>query len=306
MLKNSYNFVKAATSSRTSLPQSTLSGEQAQKIYLEEIKNATPANPPTPKLSTIRKHRQLQDFSKKDLFMCVQNDDVAKLRNILDSCPSSIDVVDEFGWSLLMIACQANSVDSVRELLKRGVDTSVRDKGGNSATNLVLKNKNLDIADLLISHNHKSQIPNSIDESGPRITKTKKVKAKIKENFKCESCNKDFPVKEEHIASTIHNINASKGKKIPPNYKIPQSNRGYKIMLRIGWDRDLGLGKDGSGKKYPIKVVQKIDKKGLGLEKKKDKQSNKIIELSKNSKSDFGESRRNERRMEMSFRREFY
>ncbi|KOB57039.1 hypothetical protein OBRU01_25776 [Operophtera brumata] len=298
MLKKHYNnFVKASAPTETVNKLPTLSGEEAKEIYLKEIKDAKYSTnkhhlPPRdynstynlPERTTSQTAQKLEDISIKGLILSVQNNDVKMLKDILDSCPSLVNTVDEFGWSLLMIACQANSVDAVKELLTRGVDTAVRDKGGNSATNLVIKNKNLELADLLISHrkgNHRSS--NSQDHRGK--IKVKKVKAELKESFICEICsNKVFPDKEEHLASTVHNISASKDKKIPTNYVIPQTNRGYQLMLKVGWDRECGLGRDGSGKKYPIKAVQKKDRKGLGHEKKKTEKSSNEVETRKNSK----------------------
>lgn len=310
MLKKHYNnFVKASAPSETINKLPTLSGEQAKEIYLKEIKDAKSSTSSIrhhlPGRTTSQRVPKLRDISNKDLFMSVQSNDVKMLKDILDSCPSLVNMVDEFGWSLLMIACQANSVDAVKELLARGVDTSVRDKGGNSATNLVIKNKNLELADLLISH-RKSNLQSGNSYEPQRKIRVKKVKAKLKESLTCEICNnKVFPDKEEHLASTVHNISASKDKKIPTNYVIPHTNKGYQLMLKVGWDKECGLGRDGSGKKYPIKAVQKKDRKGLGHEKKKAEKSSNEVEIHKNSKLGASDSR-NEKRLEINFRREFY
>lgn len=308
MLTKRYNnFVKVSVSSEIDPKQHALSGEQAKEIYLKEIEDAKSSTRflrhTSPKRTAITPRVQnLEDISRKDLFSSVQNNDVKMLKDILDSCPSSINMVDEYGWSLLMIACQANSVDAVKELLGRGADTSLRDKGGNSATNLVVRNKNLELADLLISH-RKNHLSN--DYGTPRKLEIKKVNAKLKERFACEICDKVFPNKEEHLASTVHNISASKHKKIPTNYVIPQSNKGYQIMLKVGWDRECGLGRDGLGKKYPIKAVPKKDRKGLGHDKKRKEESSNEQETRKSSKLVITESI-NKKRMEINFRRQFY
>jgi hypothetical protein len=47
-------------------------------------------------------------------------------------------------------------------------------------------------------------------------------------------------------------------------YGIPASNRGYQILVKGGWDREKGLGADGSGHKFPLKTVMKRDRAGLG------------------------------------------
>ncbi|XP_072945203.1 G patch domain and ankyrin repeat-containing protein 1 homolog [Epargyreus clarus] len=281
-----------------------LNGEEAKRLYLEEVKDVkTTTSSPTlaevpPEIHehTTKRKRKLEenDTSNSSLFLSVQNNDVSTLKEVLDSCPDKINLVDEFGWSLLMIACQANSIEAVKELLKRGIDTSVRDKAGNSARSLVIKNKNVLLADILLNINHYE-------------TKTDTItpKVRLKEEYSCQTCNKVFPDKQEHLSSTVHNINASKGKKIPSSYKIPESNRGYQIMLKVGWDKESGLGRDGSGKLYPVKAVQKLDRKGLGLQKNnpnsREEDSIKTINKKK-LKRDYHENRR----FEANFRREFY
>lgn len=305
MLKRRYNnFVKASALSETVTKPPTLSGEQARQIYLKEVEDAN--NCTHFVRHTLSKHtikpkvQNLEDISHKDLFLSVQNNYINMLQNILDSCPSLINMVDDYGWSLLMIACQANSVDVVKELLKRGIDTSVRDKGGNSATTLVIRNKNIELADLLISHRKNN--PESISNEEPPRIKIPKVNTMKKEKFACDMCNKVFPDKKEHLASTVHNISASKDKKIPANYTIPQTNRGYQLMLKVGWDRECGLGRDGSGKKYPIKAVLKKDRKGLGHKKIKKEE---LHDSKKNNKLVVSKSI-NDKSMEINFRREFY
>ncbi|KAH7664843.1 G-patch domain-containing protein, partial [Aphelenchoides avenae] len=50
-------------------------------------------------------------------------------------------------------------------------------------------------------------------------------------------------------------------------YGIPQSNRGYRLLKESGWAEHRGLGKEGEGRKHPIKTSLKRDRTGLGLEK---------------------------------------
>jgi hypothetical protein len=47
-------------------------------------------------------------------------------------------------------------------------------------------------------------------------------------------------------------------------YSIPASNKGYQILVKGGWNREKGLGADGSGHKFPLKTVMKRDRAGLG------------------------------------------
>ncbi|XP_050347801.1 G patch domain and ankyrin repeat-containing protein 1 homolog [Nymphalis io] len=303
------NFVRP-TSEETATSAffaTSLNGETARKLYLEEVGNCN--NPQEFKSTvTIKSECEIKrkrkgdeiELSNLQLFHCVQNNDVDKLRQILDRCPDKINTLDEFGWSLLMIACQANSIETVEELLKRKIDTTIRDKAGRSAQSLVIRNKNVVLADILLKHCR--QITSHNDKSKDIKSQNKS----LKENYVCEICdNQVFDNKIEHLKSTIHNINASKGKKIPTKYVIPESNKGYQIMLKVGWDKEDGLGPDGTGRKYPIKGIQKKDKKGLGHKNKRNQTPTTETAREFNKKLVFREYDKH-RRMEINFRREFY
>lgn len=304
MFNKSYsNFVRASElgedqCSTVQQMKPVLSGDEARRIYLEETKSERTTQPSKCKAVKHKKTHKAEEIplSNKDLFLTVQNNDVDKLKYILDRCPDKINIVDDYGWSLLMIACQANSTETTRELLKRGVDMSIRDKAGNSARSLVIKNKNYTLADILLSHKETESMQ-CVNQNSDEL--------KSRQDYTCEICSKTFPDKEEHLSSTIHNICASKGKKIIPHYVIPASNRGYQLLLKGGWDRDSGLGRDGTGKKYPIKTVQKQDRKGLGHKIKQD------VKLTENNikvkcKKMFIDNIKKNRRLEINFRREFY
>ncbi|KAJ8715245.1 hypothetical protein PYW08_005226 [Mythimna loreyi] len=301
--KNYSNFVKASSPEPQQVAQNsgTLSGVEARRIYLEELKNTRTSSAKTPsvlenKKKVVKHQEQELPLTNKDLFITVQNNDVDTLKCVLDRYPDKINIVDDYGWSLLMIACQADSVDAVKLLLKRGIDMSVRDKGGNSARSLVIKNKNYILADILLRYSQKET---------PKVQKQSNVKVKPKEEYACEICNKTFPDKDEHLASTIHNISASRGKKIPAKYVLPSSNRGYQLMLKGGWDRQSGLGRDGSGKLYPIKTVQKKDRKGLGHAKQKPIDNTEDYVKHKN-RLKLARDHHSDKSFEIKFRREFY
>ncbi|CAK1555559.1 unnamed protein product [Leptosia nina] len=301
--KDYSNFVRQTSEeievSNFSFPK--LSGKEARKLYLEEVQNVKDPTLPVSsgnckieKTKVSYKRKLDHNITINELFLCVQNNNVEEVKSALDTCPEQINLLDEFGWSLLMIACQANSVDTVKELLKRGIDTSIRDKAGNSAQSLIIKNKNLAIADLLLSHKPHGDVP-----------KHHKINVKLKEEYRCKICgNKKFPDRQEHLASTLHNINASRGKKIPMKYVIPESNKGYQIMLKEGWDKETGLGPNGAGTKYPIKATMKKDRTGLGSKQKVVKP---LKDLHKHiNKRSLAREQSESKLMEIKFRREFY
>ncbi|KAJ2940420.1 hypothetical protein O0L34_g100 [Tuta absoluta] len=305
------NFVRPSSpnEARFYTLRQNINGAEAKRIYLEEVNDVDDPEPVTHEQrcekKTVKRKRDLpvgydlSTLSDKDLFIAAQNDDADILKLILDKSPEKINTLDSYGWSLLMIACQANSVKAVKELLSRqDINTSVRDKAGNSAQSLVIKNKNLVLADLLLAQK-KSKSKETLQQDQDQ------TKEKPKEIFSCDICSKIYHDKHEHLSSTIHNINASKGRKIAAHFVIPSSNKGYQLMLKEGWDRESGLGPDGSGKRYPIRTVQKKDRKGLGQEKNKPviTEIEKIRKLTKKGRE---RESRYHKRIEAKFRREFY
>lgn len=297
MNKNKYkNFVRESSKLPVNVRKNNISGEEAKRLYLEEIAEEQRVKRKrerleTPTVSKEEIKLEISNFRDKDLFIAAQNNDVGTLVSVLDKFPDKLNTTDEFGWSLLMIACQANSVDTVKELLKRNADTSIRDKAGNSVLTLVIRNRNLVLVDLFLNK-EKSKRPKTFKRE------------KIKREFLCEICNRVFDDRDDHLSSTVHNMDASKRNKCRPCYKIPASNKGYQIMVKGGWDRSNGLGPDGTGNLYPIRTIQKLDKKGLGLEKLKKQKTEDFVELnrSRKNKNDYHKNRR----MEIDFRREFY
>lgn len=313
--KNYTNFVRPASpteeinNSKKYQIETSLSGEEVKRIYLAEVSKSNDALRATHNAcGSIESHsfkppcRRKHDdnhISDNDLLLAVQHNDVEIIKDALSVCPDKIKITDDYGWSLLMIACQSNSVDAVKELLKRDVDTSVRDKAGNSAQSLVIQNKNFILADILVSHKRKN-------EKAAKVDDTPKKKVKLKE-FHCTVCNQTCNDEQEHLSSTVHNLNTSKGKKIPACYVIPQTNRGYQIMLKVGWDRESGLGPEGTGNMYPIKATQNKDRKGLGHQKKREDEEVKEdpVKHRNNKRTAIREYERN-KKMEINFRREFY
>ena len=68
---------------------------------------------------------------------------------------------------------------------------------------------------------------------------------------------------EEHQTSILHQLHSGHA---PPRtvYGLPESNVGFRLMRKGGWDSEKGLGVEGTGRKYPIPTVFKRNRRGLG------------------------------------------
>ena len=181
-----------------------------------------------------------------------QNNNVARVTELLcDLC--DVDVMDQHGWTPLMSAACAGALDVVKFLISRKADANVRDKSGNTCLSLARRQGHLAVV-RAITEGHR--------ETG---TESQPMKTRHVE-FYCESCGQKFcnTSREEHSTSIVHLLSSRSCIAVPTVYSIPASNRGYQILVKGGWDREKGLGADGSGHKFPLKTVMKRDRAGLG------------------------------------------
>lgn len=47
---------------------------------------------------------------------------------------------------------------------------------------------------------------------------------------------------------------------------LPESNRGYRLLMNMGWKEDSGLGPTGAGRIEPVATVLKNDRAGVGVQ----------------------------------------
>lgn len=52
-----------------------------------------------------------------------------------------------------------------------------------------------------------------------------------------------------------------------PDRPIPESNPGFQILLRMGWEKGRGLGRRQEGRKEPVRLACVVGKGGLGIER---------------------------------------
>ena len=85
----------------------------------------------------------------------------------------------------------------------------------------------------------------------------------------CDICKLHLrdSVTSVHDVSTVHQYSCQHRTKYL-SYTLPQSNRGFQMMLRSGWNPDKGLGSEGQGRQFPIKTVLKRDRLGIGIKSK--------------------------------------
>ena len=74
---------------------------------------------------------------------------------------------------------------------------------------------------------------------------------------------KEYLMKEYwniHKFNKCQKVKKSESKMLRLGYQ----NKGYKMLIKLGWKPDQGLGICGQGMKYPIEVEQQTHRMGLG------------------------------------------
>jgi hypothetical protein len=212
-----------------------------------------------------------------------------------------VNSADDYGWTALMCAVKAEKEEAVESLLSVGANPLIRDKHGISVHKLLDKCKNEEVVNLF----HQTD---SDTEDVPL------------EPFFCELCGGNFMETESaHCHSTLHLFNLGKPTKDRATYGIPESNKGYQMMLRSGWDDETGLGSEGQGQQFPVKTILKRDRKGLGKDKSikakvthfgpndvKAVETRRVMRERTVKKQDRMKQLGRQRRKEMQFRMEFH
>lgn len=202
--------------------------------------------------SSVKKTEIDDNFFLNSLIREAEANNVHNLKKLLKSHPNfNIDTTDQFGWSVLMCAAGSGSLSVVKFLLKIGANTELKDRNGNCCLLIARRKKYFNVVEAILSKNDFKN-----EKSVP-------VKCDQIQKFYCDKCKIDVTSGDQHFTSTIHLFNTRPASN-KTCYAIPESNKGFQILLKSGWDKDKGLGPDGSGSKFPLKTVLKRDRKGIG------------------------------------------
>lgn len=284
------------------------------KVNKKPSPNSSRGSIPTAEVSNST-HPDVNHF-----LLCAQTDDISGLEHCLQQ-GIDINVKDHFGWSALMCAACSGASLAVKYLLDHNADQRIHDKTGLTAWKLAHRKGHSGIIDLLLSQRRYQplNVKIKIEKQPDPVEDTPPVP------FVCEICKETINEvsKERHQTSLLHQFNRSKAGLSSgfTQYHIPENNVGFQLMLKDGWNRELGLGPAGSGVKYPPKTVLKRDRQGFGSEAKQKakithfgpKDTNAVkyhkIPTPKQSTTNRHERLLNERRArrkEMEFRREWH
>ena len=278
-----------------------VSGEEARQFYEDvllmpkESKTNESRTRRRPSMSRKRtkkrenapqKHKE-EVTSLSQLFLCVQGGDLESTKSALSSGLFDVNAVDNFNWTLLMCASHAGHMTIVRHLLDQGANWDhFADRRGNNAADLARTAGHPDIAELIESytgahclgtftdshgdHAHSRTHKDTHKESRRRHCASSDGASRTAQTsrFYCDVCKMNVAVDasnvSRHTTSTVHQFCCGHKPSVTP-YGIPESNRGFQLLLKGGWDPERGLGPEQQGQKFPVKTVLKQDRLGFGL-----------------------------------------
>ena len=220
-------------------------------------------------------------ISVSQLFRSAQEGDLVSLRSALSRPDKAYDVnvLDNFNWTLLMCASHAGHVDVVSYLLSK--DAKWRefvDRSGYNAVDLARAAGHYDVAELIENyeyfqdyHFHRYHTGKRSGEGSGDTKVYSPSKRRKRASYYCQTCELNVVKLSDsagkHETSTVHQFSCQHHPKVS-SYGIPESNRGYRMLLRGGWDPGKGLGSLEQGQQYPVKTILKQDRLGFGLNSK--------------------------------------
>lgn len=262
-----FNFIREkGVACETSRAFNHIDGETIKKTY-DEIVNAPSTSSVTLSETTTKsQHRVCRNrtrpkrvaFDEKRFFGAALKDDVAAME-LIELSLENVNRRDQFGWTALMIAACEGSLNAVKFLLRKNADETVADGRGRTALLLAQCKGHSKIVQLL----QKDTI--AISSSDEDETAKKKPE---NSNFYCAVCDGNVAEVEQnrHLVSTLHRFNEKNAHKFARHFGIPDSNVGFRMMLRQGWNRQNGLGPQKDGHLYPVKTTIRKPRSGLGTQ----------------------------------------
>ena len=283
-----------------------ISGEEARQFYEDVLlmpkESRTDESRLKKQAANVKRRKRKDTKSQRNaqvakeitslgqLFLCVQEGDFEPIRSALSRGLYDINTVDGFNWTLLMCAAHAGHTTIVEYLLDQGADWQhYTDRRRNNAADLARIAGHPNIAELIESHTRTCSNPYSHKQSYPSTHETQTVIEDCREkrhhssasnskitdqspsSFYCEICKMtvklDSSTVSKHTTSTVHQFSCQHIPKVTP-YIIPESNRGFQLLLKGGWNPEKGLGPEQQGQQLPVKTVLKQDRLGFGLSRK--------------------------------------
>ena len=249
--------VEASTSTNT-LPEISTTSSMPKKKRKSEVKQVS--------------QEPLTERDERLWFKAAASNDLKKIKELL-SRGMAINAVDFWGLTALICAAASGAEEVVEYFMEHQADWTIKNQTGFTAANLARRKGHFEIAEyienfgfvlntfltrinLLFLFFSSSSLSSFIPDPSEQSSST----------F-CEHCNQNFVNLQDHHCSIVHIVNTSQPPRPGYAYGIPTSNVGYQLLKERGWTEAHGLGRQGEGRKYPLKTTLKRDRTGLGIHK---------------------------------------
>ena len=153
------------------------------------------------------------------------------------------------------IACVVGNPEIVKYLLGKGGYI----KDNNKIFRILVEKGLTDIINILKNNGENGEVIELIDIDDAVLEQ-------------CKDCGEMFDTDQKalHIAKISHQFSIKRDcVKRNPGFGISETNVGFRLMKKSGWDGVSGLGDDQNGKLFPVKTILKQDRKGLDTGDKK-------------------------------------
>ncbi|XP_074873757.1 G patch domain and ankyrin repeat-containing protein 1 isoform X2 [Carettochelys insculpta] len=239
-------------------------GEEARSFYESLLASGDSCSPLQERKALPRRPRvpeppmaqpgQTDPHRGNLLLRSAQEGDVPALRRLLEREGCDVNYRDGYYWTAVMCAAYAGRGEAVRYLLSQGAAwVGVCESQGRDAMDLAEEAGHRDVVRIF-------QEP---EATQPEEQVARRAPAERKYCAVCQTHYAEDSV-QLHERSTAHLF--SRRDPLPPTrYHIPESNVGFRLLVKGGWDAEAGLGPEGAGRKFPVQTVLKRDQKGLGF-----------------------------------------
>jgi len=267
------SFVRASEQDLKTTPDietrtnTELNGDQVKEFYDETIKESDDISVISVIKTKRRKKVIKEESDNSDLELCdpeadnnfliaVQEDDLISAKKYF-TMGINVNCSDRFNWTPLMVAAKAGSTKCIQFLLEKGASIDIFNEKGLDAYDLAIACGNGEIAETIRAYKKKKE--NRIKRE------VETIEIADSEYVTCSQCGVAFDKDEKasHIASTVHLMTIPGPAKSNPGFGIAESNLGFRLMEKKGWDGQSGLGRSGEGNKFPVKTILKRDRRGL-------------------------------------------
>lgn len=236
-----------------------LDGEEIKAFYDDTIKNENFARHkftaviPKCEVIELSDNEEVSDIEiydpdiDKKMLTAIQNGDFETLQRLRDC---DYNCTDQYGWTALEIACVTGHTRIVNFILEKGGEIKnvnfikILEKSGLVDMLEILKCRGVENEIEIIDSNHHSELE------------------------QCDECGEMFDTNQKvlHRATIAHRLSLpGEYLRTNPGFGISESNVGFKLMKKSGWDGVSGLGDGSTGKLFPVKTILKQDRKGLDM-----------------------------------------